>query len=219
MKKVAVILSGCGVYDGTEIQEAMAVLLALENHGFEAVCFAPDVDQMHVINHLKGEAMNGETRNVLVESARICRGKIHPLDIGKIKEMDALMIPGGYGAAKNLSNYAVAGTDMKVNPQVEEAIKAVHKAAKPIVSLCISPVLLARILGGESPRLTLGSDGADAKNAESMGARHEVTTHEEITVDEDLKIITAPCYMLDATVGQVFRGVDKAVARLETFLN
>lgn len=214
-KKVAVILSGCGVYDGSEIHEAVATLLALDNHGFEAVCFAPDVQQMHVINHIKGEAMNGSTRNVLVEAARIARGKISALGANSMDGMDALMLPGGFGAAKNLSDYALKGSAMQVNPDVRQAIKTIHEAGKPIVSLCISPVILANLFKDENPTLTLGAAGPDAQNIIAMGANHEITTHEEIVVDEEAKVITAPCYMLDATVGQVFRGVDLAVAKLK----
>lgn len=217
-KKVAVILSGCGVYDGSEIHEAVASLLALENHGFEAICFAPDVQQMHVINHIKDEPMNGESRNVLVEAARIARGKISALDKNSMDGMDALLLPGGYGAAKNLSNYAVAGSDMQVNPDVAEAIKTIHDAGKPIVSLCISPVILAKIFAEEKPILTLGANMADAKNVEIMGAHHKVTTQGEIVFDETAKIITAPCYMLDATIGQVFHEVDLAVSKLEQMI-
>lgn len=213
-KKVAVILSGCGVFDGSEIHEAVATLVALENHGFEAVCFAPNVEQMHVVNHLKGEPAKGDRRNVLVEAARITRGKISALNSASMDGMDALMLPGGYGAAKNLSDYAVKGTNMQVNPDVKQAIRTMHNAGKPIVSLCISPVILANILKDERPILTVGAYGSDAQNIEAMGAQHEVTTHEEIVVDEEAMIITAPCYMLEATIGQVFRGVDLAVSKL-----
>jgi len=132
--------------------------------------------------------------------------------------MDALVLPGGYGAAKNLCNYAVEGTEMQVNEQVRKAIQTIHDAGKPIVSLCISPVILAKIFDEYKPLLTVGSYGDDAKNVEAMGARHQVTTHEEYVVDNDLKIITTPCYMMDASVGQIFRGVDKAVVQLENMM-
>lgn len=217
-KKVAVILSGCGVYDGSEIQEGVATLLALDNHGLEAVCFAPDIEQMHVIDHLKGTPMHDEKRNVLIESARIARGKISALNPSDMDNMDALMLPGGFGAAKNLCNYAVAGVDLEVNELVRESINKIHQAGKPIVSLCISPVILAKIFKEHSPKLTVGGYGDDAKNIEAMGAVHVITTHEQITVDEKLKIITSPCYMMDATVGQIFRGVDNAVAQLKKMI-
>ena len=217
-KKVAVILSGCGVYDGSEIHESVATLAALENHGLEAVCFAPDVEQMHVINHLIGQPMEGEKRNVLVESARIARGAISALTPDVVDQVDAIILPGGFGAAKNLSNYAVAGADMKVNPIVAEVIKKAHDAGKPVAALCISPVILASIFKDQSPLLTLGSAGDDAKNLEKIGAKHQVTTHEEVVVDENMKLITGPCYMLDATVGQIIRGADAVVAQLKTFL-
>jgi len=218
-KKVAVILSGCGVYDGSEIHETMAALLALDNHGFVTICFAPDIDQMHVVDHLKGTPMHGETRNVLVESARIARGHVEALQASRMDEVDALVIPGGFGAAKNLSNYATKGSDMEVNDEVRKSINAIHDAGKPIVSLCISPVILAKIFKEHEPLLTVGGYGDDAKNLEAMGARHKVTAHEEYVVDEDLRIITTPCYMMDASVGQIFRGVDKAIAELKSMLN
>ncbi len=217
-KKVGVVLSGCGVFDGSEIHEAVATLVALDNHGLEAVCFAPDVEQMHVVNHLAGEPTPGEKRNVLIESARIARGKIFALSSNTVNEMDALILAGGYGAAKNLSNYAMSGVSMSVNDEVKAAIKNAHEAGKPIVSLCISPVILAAIFGNQSPELTLGAHGDDAEHLEQMGGQHRVTSHKEIVVDEKLKFITVPCYMLDSTIGQVFRGIDAAVARLKNFL-
>jgi enhancing lycopene biosynthesis protein 2 len=217
-KKVGVILSGCGVYDGSEIHEAVAILVALDNHDLEAVCFAPDVEQMHVINHLTGEPMEGETRNVLVESARITRGKISALSAEKVSDLDALILPGGFGAAKNLCDYAVSGAHMTVNGDVMSALMGAHRAGKPIASVCISPVILASIFKDQAPRLTLGAYGDDAKNLEEMGGRHQVTLHEEVVVDQDLKLITGPCYMLDSTIGQIYRGADAVVEKLKYFL-
>ena len=217
-KKVGVLLSGCGVYDGSEIHEAVAILIALDNHDLEAVCFAPDIEQMHVINHLTGEPIAGEKRNVLVESARIARGKISALSAEKVSAMDALILPGGFGAAKNLCDYAVSGSEMTVNDDVASALMSTHQAGKPIASVCISPVILAAIFKDRSPTLTLGAYGDDAKNLEEIGGRHQVTQHEEVVVDGDLKLITGPCYMLDSTIGQIYRGADAVVAKLKSFL-
>jgi enhancing lycopene biosynthesis protein 2 len=217
-KKVGVILSGCGVFDGSEIHEAVATLAALDNHDLEAVCLAPDIDQMHVINHYAGEVMEGETRNVLVEAARIARGKISPLNDDSVSGLDAIMFVGGFGAAKNLSDYAVAGADLTVNPDIRSAIKAMHEAGKPIAALCISPVILAAVFNDNKPTLTLGGDGDDARNLEKIGGNHQVTTHEEVVVDENLKLVTGPCYMLDATVGQIMRGADAVVAKLKSLM-
>ena len=217
-KKVGVVLSGCGVFDGSEIHEAVATLAALDNHGLEAVCLAPDIEQMHVINHLAGEVMEGEKRNVLVEAARIARGKIAALNEDSVNGLAALIFVGGFGAAKNLSDYAVSGINMTVNYEVKNAISIMHQAGKPIAALCISPVILAAIFKDQAPQLTLGADGDDAKNLAAMGGQHQVTTHEEVVVDENLKLVTGPCYMLDATVGQIIRGADAVVARLKSFL-
>ena len=217
-KRVGVILSGCGVFDGSEIHEAVATLVALDRHGLEAVCLAPDIDQMHVVNHLSGQVMEGEKRNVLVEAARIARGRVSPLTAESVKDLAALILPGGFGAVKNLSDYAVSGVDMQVNGEVRAALQEAHRAGKPIAALCISPVILARIFGKESPRLTVGAAGADAENLEEMGACHQVTEHEQVVVDERLNLITGPCYMLESTIGQIFRGAEAVVARLARLL-
>ncbi len=218
MKKVGVIIAGCGFLDGAEIQETVATLAALENQGLEAVCFAPDVDQMHVVNHLTQTESQGEKRNVLVESARIVRGKISALKEDSCDQLDALMLPGGFGGAKNLSNYAVNVTEMEVNPVVAQVVLRAHEAGKPIAALCISPVILAKLLKDKSPMLTLGADGPDAENLKTIGGIHKTTTHEEIVTDENNKLISGPCYMLDASVGNIIRGAEAVVVKMKEFL-
>jgi enhancing lycopene biosynthesis protein 2 len=210
-KKIAVVLSGCGVYDGSEIHESVLTLLALSRRGAIVQCFAPDVDQLHVIDHLSGD-VSGESRNVLRESARIARGKIAPLSDYKAADYDAIVFPGGFGAAKNLCTFAVDGTDCKVNPDVERAIKDTRAANKPIGALCIAPVILAKLVAGAE--VTIGSDADTAAAIESMGGKHSVTTHGEIVVDKTQKLVTTPCYMLDATVAQIAEGADNAVEAL-----
>ncbi len=210
-KKFAVVLSGCGVYDGSEIHEATLTLLAISKHGGEYEIFAPDMEQHHVINHLNGEVMN-EKRNVLVESARIARGKIRPLNTFKASEFDVLIIPGGFGSAKNLSNYAFEGDHMKVMPEVEKAITDIAKQNKPIGALCISPVILSKVLGNIS--LTIGKDFDTAAHLEKMGSKHVSTSHGEIAIDPENKIVTTPCYMLNSSVAQVYDGIENAVIAL-----
>src|SRR5512133_2943461 len=158
MKKIGVILSGCGVNDGSEIHEAVITLLAIDRAGAEAICMAPDIEQMQVVNHLTGTPVAGEKRNVLVESARIARGKIRNLKEVKGNEIDALILPGGFGAAKNLCDFALKGAACAVNPEVERLLREVHQAGKPIGALCIAPALVARILGKEQPTVTIGTD-------------------------------------------------------------
>lgn len=211
-KKIAVILSGCGVYDGSEIYEATLSLLALNQIGAEVQCFAPDIPQMHVLNHKTGEEM-GESRNVLVESSRLARGNIMDLKLFNETDFDAVFLPGGFGAAKNLSTFAKDGAECTINADVERALTTAHNAGKPIAALCISPVILAKLFQGA--RLTLGGEGDASKAAEAgMGARHVVTTHGEVVVDEDLKLITSPCYMLDATISQIHDGAQATVKAL-----
>lgn len=211
MKKIAVVLSGNGVYDGAEIHEATLTLLAIAKKGASYQCFAPDINQAHVINHITGEVMP-ETRNVLVESARIARGNIRPLSAYKATDYDALIFPGGFGAAKNLCTFAFDGPDCKVNSDVENAIRTTVVAEKPIGALCISPVIIARVL--VDVEVTIGNDEGTANSVETMGATHTNTTHGEIVFDEKYKIVTSPCYMLDATIAQIADGAENVVEKI-----
>ncbi len=196
-KKFAVVLSGCGVYDGAEIHEATMTMLAIKEAGADYQCFAPDIPQYHVINHFTGEEMN-ESRNVLVESARIARGDIKPLSEYKSSDYDALIFPGGFGAAKNLSTVAFDGPDAKVNPEVERVIKETLAEHKPIGALCISPAVVARVIQGVE--VTIGNDPGTAEAIEKMGSKHVVTTHGQVVHDHKYNVFTTPCYMLDATI-------------------
>jgi enhancing lycopene biosynthesis protein 2 len=208
MKNIAIVLSGSGVFDGAEIHEATMTMLALHQSGATYQCFAPDVDQMHVVNHYTGKEMN-ESRNVLVESARIARGNIKSLDELDMKDYDALIFPGGFGVAKNLCSFAKDGADCDVDNEVERVIKEAHNAKKPIGALCISPVLITRILG--NIKVTIGSDEDTIKAIDAMGGNHEITTHGEVIVDKENLVFTTPCYMLDANIGQIYDGAHAVV--------
>jgi enhancing lycopene biosynthesis protein 2 len=208
MKKFAVLLSGCGVFDGAEIHEATFTLWAIKKNGADYEIFAPNIPQHHVINHLTGDEMN-ESRNVLVESARIARGKIRDLKEYDPDNYDALILPGGYGAAKNLCNYAFHGADCVVNPEVETAILKTAGKNKPIGALCISPVILAKLFG--NIEITVGKDKKTSEAVEKMGATHIETSHGEVTIDEKNNLFTTPCYMLDASIVQIAEGADHIV--------
>ena len=207
----AVVLSGCGVYDGAEIHEAIMTLLAIDRNGGTCQCFAPDMPQRDVVDHLTGQA-TGESRNVLTESARIARGKIKPLSSFDPATFQALVFPGGYGAAKNLCSFAVDGTDCSVQPDVENAIKGMAALGKPIGALCISPTIIARVLDGVE--ITIGSDAGTAAALEQMGAHHRAAGHGQAVVDTAHKVVTSPCYMLDATISQIADGADAVVRAL-----
>jgi enhancing lycopene biosynthesis protein 2 len=209
--KAAVVISGCGVFDGAEIHETVMTLYALDKYGCPYQLFAPNVMQHHVINHITGEVMQ-ESRNVLTEAARIARGKIKPLTEYRAAEFDALIFPGGFGVAKNLCTYAVDGPECSVDRVVEEAILATHKARKPIGALCISPVLIARVLGDVT--VTIGSDTATAAHLVKLGAKHEQKSHGQVAVDRKNLIVTAPCYMLDAAITDIARDAEEAVKAL-----
>ncbi len=208
MKKFAVVLAGCGVYDGAEIHEATLSMYQIKKQGADYEIFAPDIDQHHVINHLTGDEMQ-EKRNVLVESARIARGKIKPLADFKADDFDVILFPGGFGVAKNLCTFAFEGADCKVNPDTEKAIKAMHKAGKPIGALCISPVVVAKILG--DVELTIGQDKDTAVAVEKMGASHKKTDHGEVIIDAKNNVYTTPCYMLDANIVEIGDGAENIV--------
>ena len=210
MSKVAVVLAGCGVYDGAEINEAVLTLLSLEQQGASYQCFAPDIEQMHVINHLSGEPMAGERRNVLVEAARIARGNIKALEALEVEEFDALLVPGGFGAAKNLSNFAVAGAAMEVLPEFLEIARGFHRAGKPIGLICIAPVMTAAICG-EGAQCTIGNDADTAAAIEAMGAQHLACPVSEARVDSERKLVTTPAYMLAGSVSEAYSGISECV--------
>jgi enhancing lycopene biosynthesis protein 2 len=208
MKKFAIVLSGCGVFDGAEIHEATLTMLAIMKQGATYEVFAPDIQQHHVLNHLTGEEMK-EKRNVLIESARIARGKIKDIRDYEANNFDALIFPGGFGVAKNLSDFAFKGADCTIHPDVEKAILKTAGKNKPIGALCISPVILAKIFG--DVEVTIGDEKGPAEAIEKMGATHVTTTHGEVIIDEKNNLFTTPCYMLDANIVQIAEGADNIV--------
>lgn len=212
MKKVGVVLSGCGVYDGSEIHEAVITLLAIARSGAEAVCFAPDKTQADVINHLTNDA-TGEGRNVLVEAARITRGAITPLADANANELDALIVPGGFGAAKNLSSFAASGIDCLVDSDLRRLACDLHAQGKPLGFMCIAPAMLPKILA-MPVRLTIGTDIDLAEMLEVMGAEHVPCPVDDIVVDEEHKVVTTPAYMLATRIDEAAAGIEKLVARV-----
>jgi enhancing lycopene biosynthesis protein 2 len=213
--KFAVVLSGCGVYDGAEIHEAVMTLYAITRNGGTYQVFAPNVTQYHVVNHITGEVLK-ESRNVLVESARIARGEIKPLAEYRASDYDALIFPGGFGVVKNLCTYAFDGTDMKVDKVVEKVVRDTHDAGKPIGALCISPILITKILG--NIEVTIGNDPGTASDIVSMGGTHTKKGNGEIVVDTTNKIVSNPCYMLDATIDDIAEGADKTIKAMISFI-
>ena len=212
MKKIGVVLSGSGVYDGAEIHEAVITLLAIARRGAQAVCFAPDKAQTDVINHLTGETM-AESRNVLIEAARLARGAIQPLASARADELDALIVPGGFGAAKNLSTFATEGTACHVDPDLKALSLAMHAAGKPQGFICIAPAMLPKIF--DFPlRLTIGTDIDTAEIVEDMGGEHVPCPVDDIVVDEDNKIITTPAYMMAQNIAEAAAGIEKLVDRV-----
>jgi enhancing lycopene biosynthesis protein 2 len=211
-KKIAVILSGCGVYDGAEIHESVITLLRLDQRGAQVKCFAPDIAQLHVINHLTGEEMP-ESRNVLVESARIARGEVKDIREANAEDFDALIVPGGFGAAKNLSNFAIEGASCSLNPQVLALAEAFVEAGKPLGLICISPALAAKIYG-PGVTCTIGNDTDTAAALDKMGAHHQECTVEDIVEDTARKLVSTPAYMLGKNISEVASGINKLVDRV-----
>lgn len=212
MKKIGVVLSGCGVYDGAEIHEAVLTLLAIARSGAQAVCFAPDKPQADVVNHVTGESM-AETRNVLIEAARITLGEIRPLSQAVSAELDALIVPGGFGAAKNLSTFASQGRECQVDADLAALAVAMHQSGKPLGFMCIAPAMLPKIFGFPL-RLTIGTDIDTAEVLEDMGAEHVPCPVDDIVVDEDHKIVTTPAYMLAQNIAEAASGIEKLVSRV-----
>jgi enhancing lycopene biosynthesis protein 2 len=221
--KIALLLSGCGVYDGAEIQESVLAMLAIQEAGAECICISVNKDQHHVINHLDGSEMP-EKRNMLVESARIARGNIKDLKEVEIRDFDALVIPGGFGNAKNFSSWAFDGPKGDILPEIKLLIVNCINAGKPIAALCVSPVLIAKALEGSDlhAQLTMGSKNEPSPYSipdfhaglESIGAKTTEKNLEGVLVDEKLKIVTAPCYMLEANILQIRNNIKQAIEAL-----
>ncbi|MFC1852035.1 isoprenoid biosynthesis glyoxalase ElbB [candidate division CSSED10-310 bacterium] len=209
-KKIGVLLSGCGVFDGAEIHESVLTLYFLDKAGAEIICMAPNIDQMHVINHLTQQPTD-ETRNVLVESARIARGEIKDLKDVQAQDLDALIIPGGFGAAKNLSDFAVKGPEATVNPEVQRILNEMTAAAKPVGAICIAPATLTKALSDKKPAVTIGSDPGTASAIEAMGGQHKSCTVDMIHVDQQNNLVTTPAYMLGPGIKDVASGIEKLV--------
>lgn len=218
MKKVAVILCGSGARDGSEVREAVAALWALNREGAQVQCFAPDAPQKDVVNALTNEAMPSATRNMLIESARIARGDVKPLSEYREANFDALIIPGGFGVAKNLCSFAYFGSAGNVLPDAKDAIQATHKAGKPIGAICIAPALVALALPSAALELTLGGPGEAPSEIEKLGHKHKVCASQEICVDEKHKLVTTPAYMhANAPLTEIFEGIEKLVKRVLAF--
>ena len=209
-KKIGVLLSGCGVFDGSEIHESVLTLLTLDRAGVETICMAPNMDQLHVINHLTQETTD-EKRNVLVESARIARGEIKDLKEIGASDIDALIIPGGLGAVKNLSDFAIKGTEATVHPEVKRILEEMAASGKPIGAICIAPATLTKTLSDRKPEVTIGNDLNTASAIESMGGQHKESDVSEIHVDQKNRLVTTPAYMLGPGIKDVAVGIEKLV--------
>ena len=211
-KRVGVVLSGCGYLDGSEVHEATLTLLALDRKGAQVTALAPFVDQLDVVDHQTERPSAGDRRSVPVEAARISRGAVKDLAKVSSDDFDALIFPGGFGAAKNLSSFAAEGKAMKVNPDVARLVTQMRAAGKPMGFICIAPVIAARVLGSEHPRLTIGNDPETIATMEALGARHQVCEVDEIAVDQKIKVVSTPAYMLGPTIAKVAAGIDKLVS-------
>lgn len=212
MSKIGVVLSGCGVNDGSEIHEAVITMLELDRAGAEMVLMAPNIDQLHVINHATGEEME-DSRNVLIESARISRGNIEDIAGVTSENLDALIFPGGFGVAKNLSDYAMAGMECSINPDVLRLSREVHNDGKPIGVICIAPAIMAKILAGDT-ELTIGFDEQTASDIDAMGAKHILCPVDEIVVDKEKKVVSTPAYMEAQSIKQAASGIEKLVVEI-----
>lgn len=213
MARIGVLLSGCGVFDGAEIHESVLTMLALDRAGAEIICMAPNVEQHHVVNHLTQEEM-AEKRNVLVESARIARGEIKDLKEVKGADLDGLILPGGFGAAKNLSDFAFKGADSTVQPEVKRILEEMSAANKPIGAICISPAPVAKALADKQPEVTIGNDQGTAEAIETMGGEHKTCTVDMIHVDAGNNVVSTPAYMLGPGIKEVAVGIEKLVNKV-----
>lgn len=217
MKKVAVVLCGCGVKDGSEIHEATLTLLHLDRQNMQAVCVAPNINQYHVINHVTGDPVDGEARNAMVEAARLARGNISPLEKLDLDSVDGVIFPGGTGAAKNLCDFAYAKGDYSVNAEVADFIKKARSKGKPLGFICIAPVIAAAVIG-DGVKLTIGNDPQVAQAIEKKGAKHEECPVDGIAIDEEKRVVSTPAYMLAKRISEVDKGVEKLVRQMASWV-
>lgn len=210
-KRVGVVLSGCGFKDGAEIHESVLTLLALDRAECEILCFAPDVQQALVVDHATGEQAT-ESRNARVEAARIARGEIRDLKEARAVDLDALVLPGGFGAALTLCDFGAKGADGTVNEDLAALLRAMHDAKKPIGAICIAPGAVALALGDRGPTLTIGNDEGTAQAIEACGAVHQDCPVDDCVVDAEHKIVSTPAYMLGPSIRHVAAGIDRCVA-------
>jgi enhancing lycopene biosynthesis protein 2 len=215
MPTVGVVLSGCGFLDGAEIHESVLTLLELDRRGATIVCCAPDIDVKQVIDHETKQPAGG-TRNVLKEAARIARCEITDVADVRAADLDAIVLPGGFGAAKTLCSFADDGPDCVVDPDVEKLVGEMLEQKKPVGAICIAPALLARIAGqrGIRAKLTIGNDAGTAGGIEKMGCVHEDCAVSECCVDEENKVVSTPAYMLGPGPAAVHEGIRRLVDKL-----
>ncbi len=212
MKKIAVVLCGSGYRDGSEIRESVAVLWALSQHPVSVDCFAPNEPQHDVVNCLTGQTVSGETRNMLVEAARIARGKVRPLTELDPQSYNGIVLPGGFGVAKNLCTFATQGSKGSVHPRLKEVLQAMHTQHKPIGAVCIAPAVVALAFAGKHFELTVGAASEASAEIEKLGHKHVVTPVTACHVDEDNAVITTAAYMYDnAILHELFQGVGELV--------
>ena len=214
MKKIGVVLSGSGARDGSEIHEATLTLLFLDKAGVEIEYMAPDIEQYELINHLTGQKVENQKRNVLEESARIVHGKIKDISQVKPSELDGIIFPGGLGVTKNLCNYVVEGINCKVNQEVEQIIRKMHQENKPLGFICLAPLIAAKVLGEYRPQLTIGNKEVLSENIEKMGGKHIACEAGEIVVDKKNRIVTTPAYMMGKNISQIAEGIEKLVNKV-----
>jgi len=213
MKKIAIILSGCGVYDGSEIHESVLTMLAITQQGAQYRCFAPNINQHHVVNHFTGNVEEKQTRNVLEESARIARGDIEDITDLVVDDFDALILPGGFGAAKNLCDFAIKGDNCTMQSDVLQACQAFAKANKPAGYICIAPAMIALVYG-QGSQGTIGTDRDIAAQLTTMGLEHVNCSVDDVVIDKSNKVISTPAYMLAGDISEAAQGINKLVEKL-----
>jgi enhancing lycopene biosynthesis protein 2 len=209
MGPVAIVLSGCGYKDGSEITEAVSLLIALSEKNIPYKIFAPSLKFSATFH--RGEGSAGD-RNTLEESARIARGHVDDLNTLQPAAFEGLAFPGGFGAAVHLCNFASQGAKATVLPVVKKTIESFYNDQKPILAMCIAPALVSCVLGHHHVTVTIGNDADTAAELAKTGAVHENCAVDHFITDRDHRVVTTPAYMYDsATPIQVFTGVRKAV--------
>ena len=218
MKKTAIILSGCGQVDGSETHETILTILALEQHNLDWEGLAPSGLQTEVYDHYTNTKENISPSSMITEAARLVRGNITIINAVNASDYAAVIIPGGAGVIKNLSNYSTAGINFTIHPELLAFMATIVRLQIPAGFICIAPILIPKLYGNK-PKLTIGSNVELAAKIVQIGGEHCDCLANDIVIDHAQKIVSTPANMVAKNIVEVYHGIYKLVTQIANWIN